>query len=156
MSSHKSFCSWEGNGAKDGDFLCDTGWRRINQSTPSFSRKMMTTKKPSRQSCTESSVNVTLQRHRSLRCFYWRTVGLYEAFKKDVAILHFIWTPAGWFFFHSFVFFCVHVSCCLDWLSKSSWCPFLAQGTALDAKPREKSRMEMVKITLFKVLKRHG
>lgn len=37
MFSHKSFCSWEGNGAKDGDFLCDTGWRGINQSTPLLS-----------------------------------------------------------------------------------------------------------------------
>jgi len=137
MLSQKSFSCWERNWAKDDNFLCDIGWRKVNQSTPLLPIQQ---EKDDYQKAEQTKLYqvITQLPHKDtslLVSFISRRLSCVTCSTRTFRFYISVELLRG-FFDSFFCFLCV--SCFVDWLSKSFLCPFLAQGTALEEKPCNK------------------
>lgn len=118
MFSQKCFCSWERNCAEDGNFLCDIGWRRTNQSTALLSVQQgkddyQTAKQTKLYHATAGS---SLTKTPPLFLLLVKGCERDEMFNRDVSVELLQGSLA------------IFVSCLVTWLSEGSWCPFGVRG----------------------------
>lgn len=115
MFSQKCFCSWERNCAEDGNFLCDIGWRRTNQSTALLSVQQgkddyQTAKQTKLYHATAGSSLAKTPPFLFLLLVEGCETD--EVFNRDVSVELLQGSLP------------ISVSCLVTWLPEGSWCPF--------------------------------